>query len=76
MVCFPHLTVHIVVTHPAGRDAGGVSTLELAGSTRGRRTVHLIRAVATVILTVAHKVLGNAAATGAGELTGGTGDVT
>lgn len=75
-VCFTHLTVHVIVTHPAGRDTGRVSTLELAGSAGGRRTVHLIRAIATVILTVTHKVLGNAAATGAGELAGGTGDVT
>lgn len=70
-----YLAVDVVVTHPAGWDAGGVSTLELAGSAGGRRTVHLIGAVAAVILAVAHKVAGNAATTGTGELVRGTGDV-
>lgn len=69
------MTVDVVVAHPAGRDARRVSTLELAGAAGGQRAVHLVRAVAAVVLAVAHKVLGDAAAAGARELVGGAGDV-
>lgn len=71
-----HLTVDVVVTHPAGRDAGRVPTLELTGSAGRRRAAHLVRTVAAVVLAVAHKVLGDAAAAGAGELVQSAGDVT
>lgn len=69
------MTVDVVVAHPAGRDARRVSTLELAGAAGGQGAVHLVRAVAAVVLAVAHKVLGDAAAAGARELVGGAGDV-
>lgn len=71
-----YVTVDVVVAHPAGRDARRVSALELAGPARGRRAVHLVRAVATVVLAVAHKVLGDAAAAGTCELVCSAGDVT
>lgn len=74
-LCVSHLTVHVIVTHPVGWDTGGVSTLELAGGTGGQRTLHLIRAVATVVLAVTHKVPGDAATAGTGEFIGRTGDV-
>lgn len=73
---FSYLAVNVIVTHPAVRDARGVSTLELTGTAGRRRTVHLIRAIAAVILTVAHKVTGDAAVADARELVWSTGDVT
>lgn len=75
--CIPfiYLTVDIIVTNPAGWDAGRVSALELTGSTGGRRTLQLIRTVAAVILTIADKVAGNATATGTGEFIWRTGDI-
>ena len=74
--CASYLAVHVVVTHPAGRDARGVSTLELAGAAGGRRALYLVRAVATVVLAVTHKVTGDAATAGARELVWSAGDVT
>lgn len=50
--------------------------MELTGTTGGWSALHLIRAITTVILAVAHKVPGDAAATGACELVWSTGDVT
>lgn len=50
--------------------------MELTGTTGGRSALHLIRAIATVILAVAHKVPRDAAATGTCELVWSTGDVT
>lgn len=76
MVSLSYLAVNVVVTHPAGRDARWVSTLELTGAAGGGRALHLIRAVAAVVLAVTHKVAGDAAAAGARELIWGTGDVT
>lgn len=60
--------VGIVVTHPAEGDAGGGAALELVGTTGRRGTVELITAIVTVILAVAHKIPGDAAAAGASEL--------
>lgn len=71
-----YLAVDIIITHPAGRDARRVAALELAGAAGGRAALHFIRAVAAVVLTVAHEVAGDAAAAGARELIGGAGDVT
>lgn len=76
LFCSSYLAVHVVVAHPAGRDARGVSTLELAGAAGGRRALHLVRAVAAVVLAVAHKVTGDAATAGARELVWSAGDVT
>lgn len=75
--CVPaaHLTVDVVVADPAGWNARRVPTLELAGSAGGWSTRHLIGAITTVILPVAHKVAGNAAPTGAHKLIGRTGDI-
>lgn len=73
--CFPYLTVNVIITHPAGRDARRVSTLELTGTTRGWSTFHLIRAITTIILTITHKVFRDAAAAGTCELIWSTGDV-
>lgn len=76
-VCvFSYLAVHVIVAHPAGWDARRVAALELAGPAGGRRAFHLVRAVATVVLAVAHEVAGDAAATGTRELVRGAGDVT
>lgn len=72
---FSYLTVDVVVTNPAGWDAGRVSALELTGSAGGRSTVQLVGTVAAVILAVADKVAGNATAAGTGELIWSTGDV-
>lgn len=71
-----YMTVDVVVAHPAGGDARRVSALELAGTAGRRSAFHLVRAVATFVLAVAHKVLGYAAAAGARELVCSTGDVT
>lgn len=71
-----YLAVHVIVAHPAGRDAGRVPALELAGSAGGRSALHLIGAVAAVVLAVAHEVPGDAAAALTGELVGSAGDVT
>lgn len=76
-LCFlSYLAVNVIVTHPAGWDTRRVSTLELTGAAGGRSTLHFIRAVATVVLNIAHKVTGDAAAAGARELVWSTGDVT
>lgn len=69
------LAVNVVVAHPAAWDTGRVSTLELTGATGGRRTLQLVRAVTTFVLTVAHKVAWNATPAGTGELIWSTGDV-
>lgn len=60
--------VGIIVTHPAEGDAGGGAALELVGTTGWRGTVELITAIVTVILAIAHKIPGDAAAAGASEL--------
>lgn len=70
-----YVTVDVVVAHPAGGDARGVPALELVGAAGRRRAFHLVRAVATFVLAVAHKVLGDAAAAGARKLVCSTGDV-
>lgn len=71
-----YLAVDVIVAHPAGRDARWVSTLELTGAAGGRSALHLVGAVATVVLAVAHKVLGDAAAANARELIWSASDVT
>lgn len=73
---FSDLAVDIIVANPAGRDARRVPALELAGTTGGRSALHLVGAVAAVVLTVAHEVPGNAPAAGACKLVGSTGDIT
>lgn len=70
------MAVDVVVAHPVGGDARRVSALELAGAAGRRRAFHLVRAVATFVLAVAHKVLGDAAAAGTRKLICSTGDVT
>lgn len=70
------MTVDVVVAHPAVGDAGRVSALELAGAAGRRSAFHLVGAVATFVLTVAHKVPGDAAAAGTRKLIRSTGDVT
>lgn len=70
------LAVDVVVAHPVGRDARGVSALELRGAARRRRAVLLVTSIATVVLTVAHEVGRDAAAAGAGKLQRSTGNVT
>lgn len=60
--------VRIIVTHPAEGDAGGGAALELMGTTGRGGTVELIAAIVTVVLAIAHKIPGDAAATGASEL--------
>lgn len=77
MTCIlSYRAVNVVVAHPARWDARRVPALELAGPAGGRRALHLVGAVATVVLAVAHKVPGDAAAAGARELVGSAGDVT
>lgn len=71
-----YVTVDVVVAHPAGGDAWRVTALELAGATGGRGASHLVRAVATFVLAIAHKVLGDAATAGTSKLICSTGDVT
>lgn len=73
---FSYLTVNVIIAHPAGRDARRVSTLELTGTAGGRSTFHLVRAIATIVLTITHKVFRDAAAAGTCELIWSTGDVT
>lgn len=73
---FSDLAVDVIVAHPAGRDARGVPALELAGAAGGRCALHLVGAVAAVVLAVAHEVPGDAPAAGAGELVGSAGDIT
>lgn len=75
IVFLSYLAVDIVVAHPACRDARA-ATLELTGTAGGRSALYLVGAVATVVLAVAHKVPGDAAAAGARELVWSTGDVT
>jgi hypothetical protein len=70
------LAIHVVVTHPAARDTGGVATLKLAGAAGRRGALLLVTPVATVVLAVAHKVTGDAAAARTGELQRGARDVT
>lgn len=60
--------VGIVITHPAEGDAGGGAALELVGTAGRWGTVELVTAIVTVILAVAHKVPGDAAAAGTSEL--------
>lgn len=67
--------VGIVVTHPAEGDARGGAALEFMGAARRGCAVQLVAAITTVILAVADKVPGDAAAAGASELIGATRDV-